>query len=77
MHALSRLVLEELTQIPGARFSDLDSLLGTRGSVCVNSMELAKERNAHAETLARMQRDEVWSAQRLRDMVNPDSGEEG
>jgi len=40
-------------------------------------MELAKERNAHAETLARMQRDEVWSAQRLRDMVNPDSGEEG
>ena len=40
-------------------------------------MELAKERRAHVETLARMQRDEVWSAQRLRDMVNLDSVDEG
>jgi len=38
-------------------------------------MELAKEHGAHAEMLARMRRDEVWSAQRLREMVNLDSRE--
>lgn len=75
VHALNCLALEELTQTPNAWFLDLDSLVGIRGSVCANLMELAKEHGAHAEMLARMRRDEVWSAQRLREMVNLDSRE--
>ncbi|KAF2194370.1 hypothetical protein K469DRAFT_783547 [Zopfia rhizophila CBS 207.26] len=77
VHALNCQALEGLTRTPGARFLDLDALLGVRGSVYVSSMELAQERGAHAEMLARLERDEVWSGRMLRDMVNLDQGESG
>tara|TARA_R110002003_G_scaffold48_38_gene4254 strand:+ start:230 stop:688 length:459 start_codon:yes stop_codon:yes gene_type:complete len=76
-HALNCSDLETLTRTPGARFLDLDDLVGTRGSVCMSSAELAQGRAVHVRILERLSRDEAWTSRKLRDMVSVNEGERG
>ena len=71
VHRLNCQGLEVLTKTPNASFLDLNALIGVQRSVDVRKEELAERRRVHADWLLRMERDEAWSRQMLREMVNP------
>lgn len=69
LHQLNLQQLEKVTQTPQARFHDLNSLIGVQKSIVVDRMQLAAARNKHADFVSRMERDEAWSRQHLKDVV--------